>query len=67
MPAKVSAVRLNAAGRKGSSGTSHTPSGLAAATIVTAQAGGDLAGTLISPEPAQPDATVQAQRRILLD
>uniref|UniRef100_UPI0028D52A3C DUF5719 family protein n=2 Tax=Actinomyces TaxID=1654 RepID=UPI0028D52A3C len=34
VPAKVSAVRLNAAGRKGSSGTSPTPSGLAAATIV---------------------------------
>ena len=67
VPAKVSAVRLNAAGRKGSSGTSHAPSGLAAATIVTAQAGGDLAGTLISTVPAQPDATVQAQRRILLD
>ena len=67
VPAKVSAVRLNAAGRKGSSGTSPTPSGLAAATIVTAQAGGDLAGTLISTVPAQPDATVQAQRRILLD
>ena len=66
VPAKVSAVRLNAAGRKGSSGTSHAPSGLAAATIVTAQAGGDLAGTLISTVPAQPDATVQAQRRILL-
>ena len=67
VPAKVSAVRLNAAGRKGSSGTSHAPTGLAAATIVTAQAGGDLAGTLISTVPAQPDATVQAQRRILLD
>ena len=67
VPAKVSAVRLNSAGRKGSSGTSPTPSGLAAATIVTAQAGGDLAGTLISTVPAQPDATVQAQRRILLD
>jgi len=67
VPAKVSAVRLNAAGRKGSSGTSHVPTGLAAATIVTAQAGGDLAGTLISTVPAQPDATVQAQRRILLD
>ena len=67
VPAKVSAVRLDAAGRKGSSGTSHAPSGLAAATIVTAQAGGDLAGTLISTVPAQPDATVQAQRRILLD
>ena len=67
VPAKVSVVRLNAAGRKGSSGTSHAPSGLAAATIVTAQAGGDLAGTLISTVPAQPDATVQAQRRILLD
>ena len=67
VPAKVSAVRLNAAGRKGSSGTSHAPSGLAAATIVTAQAGGDLAGTLISTVSAQPDATVQAQRRILLD
>ena len=67
VPAKVSAVRLNAAGRKGSSGTSPAPSGLAAATIVTAQAGGDLAGTLISTVPAQPDATVQAQRRILLD
>ena len=67
VPAKVSAVRLNAAGQKGSSGASHTSSGLAAATIVTAQAGGDLAGTLISTVPAQPDATVQAQRRILLD
>ena len=40
---------------------------LAAAAIVTAQAGGDLAGTLISTVPAQPAATVQAQRRILLD
>ncbi|WP_308504223.1 DUF5719 family protein [uncultured Actinomyces sp.] len=67
VPAKVSAVRLNAAGQKGSSGASHTSSGLAAAAIVTAQAGGDLAGTLISTVPAQPDATVQAQRRILLD
>ncbi len=67
VPAKVSAVRLNAAGQEGSSGTSRTSSGLAAATIVTAQAGGDLAGTLISTVPAQPDATVQAQRRILLD
>ena len=67
VPAKVSAVRLNAAGQKGSSGASHTSSGLAAATIVTAQAGGDLAATLISTVPAQPDATVQAQRRILLD
>ena len=67
VPAKVSAVRLNAAGQKGSSGASHTSSGLAAATIVTAQAGGDLAGTLISTVSAQPDATVQAQRRILLD
>ena len=67
VPAKVSAVRLNTAGQKGSSGASHTSSGLAAATIVTAQAGGDLAGTLISTVPAQPDATVQAQRRILLD
>ena len=36
-------------------------------TIVTAQAGGDMDGTLISTVPAQPDATVQAQRRILLD
>ena len=67
VPAKVSAVRLGAAGQKGSSGASHTSSGLAAATIVTAQAGGDLAGTLISTVSAQPDATVQAQRRILLD
>ena len=67
VPAEVSALRLNAAGQESSSGTSHTPSGLAAATIVTAQAGGDLAGTLISTVPAQPDATVQAQRRILLD
>ena len=67
VPAKVSAVRLNAAGQKGSSGASHTSSGLAAATIVTAPAGGDRAGTLISTVPAQPDATVQAQRRILLD
>ena len=40
--------------------------GLAAATIVTAQAGGQLAGTLISTVPAQPDAAAQAQRRILL-
>ena len=67
VPAKVSAVRLNAAGQESSSGTSRTSSGLAAAAIVTAQAGGDLAGTLISTVPAQPDATVQAQRRILLD
>ena len=62
--AKGSAVRLSAAGS--SSEQSHTPSGLAAATIVTAQAGGDLAGTLISTVPAQPDAAAQAQRRILL-
>ena len=67
VPAKVAAVRLSAAGQESSSGTSRTSSGLAAATIVTAQAGGDLAGTLISTVPAQPDATVQAQRRILLD
>ena len=67
VPAKVSAVRLNAAGQEGSSETSQTSSDLAAATIVTAQADGDLAGTLISTVPAQPDATVQAQRRILLD
>ena len=67
VPAKVAAVRLSAAGQEGSSGTSRTSSGLAAAAIVTAQAGGDLAGTLISTVPAQPDATVQAQRRILLD
>ena len=67
VPAEVSAVRLNAAGQEGSSGTSRTSSGLAAATIVTAQADGDVAGTLISTVPAQPDATVQAQRRILLD
>ncbi len=67
VPAEVSALRLNAAGQEGSSGTSRTSSGLAAAAIVTAQAGGDLAGTLISTVPAQPDATVQAQRRILLD
>ena len=64
VPAEVSAVRLSAAGS--SSEQSHTPSGLAAATIVTAQAGGDLAGTLISTVPAQPDAAAQAQRRILL-
>ena len=67
VPAEVSALRLNVAGQESSSGTSRTSSGLAAATIVTAQAGGDLAGTLISTVPAQPDATVQAQRRILLD
>ena len=67
VPAEVSALRLNAAGQESSSGTSRTSSGLAAAAIVTAQAGGDLAGTLISTVPAQPDATVQAQRRILLD
>ena len=64
VPAKVAAVRLSAAGS--SSGQSRTPSGLAAATIVTAQAGGQLAGTLISTVPAQPDAAAQAQRRILL-
>ena len=64
VPAEVSAVRLSAAGS--SSEQSHMPSGLAAATIVTAQAGGDLAGTLISTVPAQPDAAAQAQRRILL-
>ena len=67
VPAEVSALRLNAAGQESSSGTSRTSSGLAAAAIVTAQAGGDLAGTLSSTVPAQPDATVQAQRRILLD
>lgn len=67
VPAEVSALRLNAAGQESSSGTSRTSSGLAAAAIVTALAGGDLAGTLISTVPAQPDATVQAQRRILLD
>ena len=67
VPAKVAAVRLNSAGQEDSSGASRTSSGLAAATIVTAQAGGDLAGTLISTVPAQPDAAVQAQRRILLD
>ena len=66
VPAEVAAVRLSAGGREASSGTSRTPSGLAAATIVTAQAGGDMAGTLISTIPAQPDAAVQAQRRILL-
>ena len=64
VPAEVPAVRLSAAGS--SSEQSHTPSGLAAATIVTAQAGGDLAGTLIATVPAQPDAVAQAQRRILL-
>ena len=64
VPAEVPAVRLSAAGS--SSEQSHTPSGLAAATIVTAQAGGDLAGTLIATVPAQPDAAAQAQRRILL-
>ena len=64
VPAKVAAVRLSAAGS--SSGQPRTPSGLAAATIVTAQAGGQLAGTLISTVPAQPDAAAQAQRRILL-
>ena len=67
VPAKVAAVRLSTGNQESSSGTSRTSSGLAAATIVTAQAGGDLAGTLISTVPAQPDATVQAQRRILLD
>ena len=64
VPAKVAAVRLSAAGS--SSGQPRTPSGLAAATIVTAQAGGQLAGTLISTVSAQPDAAAQAQRRILL-
>ena len=67
VPAKVTAVRLSTGDRESSSGTPRTSSGLAAATIVTAQAGGDMAGTLISTVPAQPDAAVQAQRRILLD
>ena len=67
VPAKVAAVRLSTGNQESSSGTSRTSSGLAAATIVTAQVGGDLAGTLISTVPAQPDAAVQAQRRILLD
>ncbi|WP_167145249.1 DUF5719 family protein [Actinomyces sp. ZJ308] len=66
VPAEVAAVRLSAAGRESSTGQSRTSSGLAASTIVTAQAGGDLAGTLISTVPAQPDAAAQAQRRILL-
>lgn len=66
VPAEVAAVRLSTGGQEGSSGASRTPSGLAAATIVTAQAGGSMAGTLISTIPAQPDAAVQAQRRILL-
>ena len=66
VPTEVAAVRLSAAGQESASGTSRTPSGLAAATIVTAQAGGDLAGTLISTVPAQPDASVRAQRSILL-
>ena len=66
VPPEVAAVRLSAAGREISTGQSRTSSGLAAATIVTAQAGGDLAGTLISTVPAQPDAAAQAQRRILL-
>ena len=64
VPAKVAAVRLSAAGS--SSGQPRTPSGLAAATIVTAQAGGQLAGTLTSTVPAQPNAAAQAQRRMLL-
>ena len=67
VPAKVTAVRLSTGDRESSSGTPRTSSGLAAATIVTAQAGGDMAGTLISTVSAQPDAAVQAQRRILLD
>ena len=67
VPAEVAAVRLSTAGQEGASRTSQAPSGLAAATIVTAQAGGDLAGTLVSTVPAQPDAAAQAQRRILLD
>ena len=67
VPAKVAAVRLSTGNQESSSGTSRTSSGLAAATIVTAQAGGEMDGTLISTVPAQPDATVQAQRRILLD
>ena len=66
VPTEVAAVRLSAAGQESASGTSRTPSGLAAATIVTAQAGGDLTGTLISTVPAQPDASVRAQRSILL-
>lgn len=66
VPPEVAAVRLSAAGREISTGQSRTSSGLAAATIVTAQGGGDLAGTLISTVPAQPDAAAQAQRRILL-
>ena len=67
VPAEVAAVRLSTAGQEGAARTSQAPSGLAAATIVTAQAGGDLAGTLVSTVPAQPDAAAQAQRRILLD
>ena len=67
VPAKVTAVRLSTGDRESSSGTPRTSSGLAAATIVTAQAGGDMAGTLISTVPAQPDASVRAQRSILLD
>ncbi|RRD24442.1 DUF5719 family protein [Actinomyces bowdenii] len=41
--------------------------GLAAATVVTAEATGDAAGTLISAVPAVPDAAASAQRDILLD
>ncbi|BDA63665.1 DUF5719 family protein [Actinomyces capricornis] len=46
---------------------SGTGEGLAAATIVTAQATGDAAGTLISVVPAVPDAAASAQREVLLD
>ena len=53
VPAEVAAVRLSTAGQEGASRTSQAPSGLAAATIVTAQAGGDLAGTLVSTVPAR--------------
>lgn len=66
VPAEVAAIRLSSDGRENSSGASRTPSSLAAAAIVTAQAGGGMAGTLISTVPAQPDASAQAQRRIIL-
>ncbi len=46
---------------------SGTGEGLVAATIVTAQATGDAAGTLISVVPAVPDAAASAQREVLLD
>ena len=63
VPAEVTALTLTAQGQAGSTGDAE---GLAAATIVTAEATGEAAGTLISVIPALADATVGAQRTILL-